>query len=730
MRKLTGIMISMMLIFSFIVLGQSSPLPINGRLTGDYVSNLPVEVKNMRTLVSKVTYTSGSGEYLVGATELQGNGYYLFGGDVFRVTVLSCLDNPACVQEITYIGQDELFLLFDLTAVELPDQYVCWNGDLVTDPELCPAAPQEYVCWDDSVVTDIANCPDEPEDEVESESSVTSSTDKTTATATAFYGQDIEVQLDDNKIRYLIDGEIDFNNEKYEVREEIYFAGITQTSMDDDDYGINPYLVIDEYAAEYKFLFNEQIPIADISEEDPADIIFLGKNLKIIKASANEITVRYGSKITLLQGESGSVDGIDVEIMGIFPDEVSLKINGISGSVSEGDTSEINGIEVVIDNLLYQGYADGVKQVTLIIGEKVQATYKDGDYFDLFIEDNEEWEWIIQLGGADQYLGVWNTEAYIGIDEDDEYHALGVGESLFLPNDYVEIKFQSITTPDLTDLNIRAKDGYLYLRGPTDDDTFSFGTKDYDRVYMNDIGIYDEDFVLITTDKVEIGDSGIYLEKGSAKIGDLTIEIDLSDILFKGISFALKDETFMDYFGIIFSDPENAVEEKRGFEVLIPEEQPEVTIAFGSDIPVIEVGVPEGCPKEKICTACKTCIEQEECEPTIEYVGKDCPPEKVCSEGTVPEGNTGAIIIAAISALLIGGASGIYFTRNKVLGVSGGLKIYKGRDGEEVTLHKHPGIRSYHDPATSHREDHERHPKGQLFPHYVKEESGRYVYEK
>ena len=682
-----------MVLFSLGVYAVPTPLPIAGKVIGDHVSNLPVEVKNMRTLVAKTTYTSDSGEYNVGATELQGNGYYLYGGDVFRISILSCVSNPKCVQEITYEGQDELFLIFDLTG---------------EDTGVIPVEPEPEV--------------------VEPESSVTASADTSIATTNAFYGQDIEIKLDDNKIGYLIDGEISVDGETYEVSEEVYFAGTVKTSIDDDDFGKNPYLVFESYGAEYQYIFNDHIIIEDISEDNPADIKFLGKDLKIIEASANEITVRYGSKITLLQGKSDTVDGNKVEIIAMTNDDVSLKINGVSGSVTKGDTATINGLEVVIDSLLYQAYADGVKTVTLIIGEKVQATYKDGDYFDLFIEDDEVWEWIIQLGGTEQYLGVWNVEDYLGIDEDDDYHALGIGDSFFLPNDYVEIQFKSVTNPDITDLNIRVKDGYLYLRGNTDDDVFSFGTKDYDRVYMDAAGIYDEDFNTITTDKVEIGDSGIYLEKGSAKIGDLTIELDLSDILFKGISFALKDETFMDYLGIIFTDPEDAIDEKRGFEVLVPEDRPEVTIAFGKDIPVEAVDDVIEC-KTTTCKNCTlTCPEEKECVPVTKtvYVDKECPEEKTCP---TPEGdNLGTVIISVIASLVIGGAGGIYFTRNKVMGTRGGLKIYRNNNGEDVTQHRHPGILGYHDPIVSHREDHERHPKGQLFPHYEKDDDGVYIY--
>lgn len=121
----------------------------------------------------------------------------------------------------------------------------------------------------------------------------------------------------------------------------------------------------------------------------------------------------------------------------------------------------------------------------------------------------------------------------------------------------------------------------------------------------------------------------------------------------------------------------------------------------------------EECPAEKVCTV-------EECE------------EVICPESTCPDPeettNIGAIIIAIIGSLIVGGAGGAYFTRNKALTTRGGIKIYRGNDGEEKTLHKHPGINGYHDPETQHRDPKERHPKGQLFPQYEKDADGKWVY--
>ena len=55
-------------------------------------------------------------------------------------------------------------------------------------------------------------------------------------------------------------------------------------------------------------------------------------------------------------------------------------------------------------------------------------------------------------------------------------------------------------------------------------------------------------------------------------------------------------------------------------------------------------------------------------------------------------------------------------------------KIYTNRNGERTRQHRHPGIRGYHEPLTSHRVAKERHPKGQLDPEYEKDASGEWAY--
>ena len=112
-----------------------------------------------------------------------------------------------------------------------------------------------------------------------------------------------------------------------------------------------------------------------------------------------------------------------------------------------------------------------------------------------------------------------------------------------------------------------------------------------------------------------------------------------------------------------------------------------------------------------------------------------CPEEKVCPEPeepicpVMPSDNNLAAILSGIFGALIGG-SGIYFYKKREAVVKNvGIKTYVSTDGKVKILHRHPGIRGYHDPDTSHRVVHERHEKGEITPLYKKGDDGvsRYV---
>ncbi len=433
-------------------------------------------------------------------------------------------------------------------------------------------------CDDGTPVLDLSNCPveeeEEPEPELEVETKVISSDDKSSASVEAYLGQVIDISLSDNKVSNLLDKEIKYDGEGYDIHEEVSFKGTVLTSLDDEDYGLNSYLNVLAGDLIYKYIFEDSLPFEDIHAEEPLDIVVLGENYKIIYAEDDLIVLRTGEEYFVKEGEQAG----GVEVIAIGENSVSVKVNGVTEIIADGDDRLVNGLNVLVNEILYKSYEDSF--VELIVGTEGDEEIKDGDDY----ADEEDYTWVIDLPNS---IGVVNQQDYVSIDDDEEYKAIGVGQGIALPNNYLVFKFKGISESDVIDLTFKVDDGYLNVKGDSNSDTFVLGSEEYDEINVKAEGIYDEDEVLISTDKVRIGDSDTYLELGSVKIGLLTIKLDMSDILYDGISWASEEGNFLDYFGIIFKDAENAVEDQKGFKVLVPEERPEITLTISSEAIVV-----------------------------------------------------------------------------------------------------------------------------------------------
>lgn len=542
MKKYLTILIGLMLIASAIA-APPMPFPIDGRITinGEYqTTGYEVKIENINTGAEAINLVQ-NGAYFY---NLQKLGWWF--GDTIRIT--ACTVHPDCIHEFTIESSDPHRHNFNIVDASIP--------------------PTEYVCPDGStIVTDVADCP-EPEPEVVDK--VTS--DDLTASIEAFYGEQIDVKVLHNKLEKLLKEEIEFDGEDYDVHEELYFSGIVKTSIDDEDFGEYPYLLLEEGAVKYKFVFDDVIDLFDIDEDEPLVIVFLGKEIEIIEADDDKITVLSGEERLFTEDET--FDGI--KVITIEDDYAYINYNGESKKITEGETDDIGGrdfyvYEVIVDE-------DGPDYATIIYGDNVKQTVEDGDDFELFIEDDEVFRWLINLPDS---VGIENQKEYIELDEDEI--PLGLTQTFVFPNDYATIQFSEISETEMYDLRVKVKDDFLVIEG--DKDVFD---DDYDTVRVKADGIYNEDDELLYTDKIRIGDSDIFLERGSAIIGKLEILLDMADILYDAISFANKDEIYLDHFGIIFSDPEDAIDEQKGFEILVPEERPEVTITIGKiKVPVL-----------------------------------------------------------------------------------------------------------------------------------------------
>lgn len=119
------VIILVMLMLASFISAFPTPLPINGRLTGDNAGAQLIEVTNLNTGDIQTFTTTSSGEYLV---DWINSPNYYSRGDVFQVKVIACaLVSNDCIKTITYQGnENRLTVNFDLnTLITCPSYAPC-----------------------------------------------------------------------------------------------------------------------------------------------------------------------------------------------------------------------------------------------------------------------------------------------------------------------------------------------------------------------------------------------------------------------------------------------------------------------------------------------------------------------------------------------------------------------------------------------------------------------------
>lgn len=387
----------------------------------------------------------------------------------------------------------------------------------------------------------------------------------------AYFGQAINVQIGHNKLERLLDTKIKFDGEDYDAEESLSIQATSKTSIDDKDFGLEPYIILSEGGIKYRYEIDNTLDITKITEDEPLRIALLGEDVEITRLTSTEMDIIAGNKYTVK--EKQTVEGVLID--SIVDDVIFVIYQGESKKITEGDTERIGDLEIYASEVLDDDEGDDIAVVR--IANDVHMTVNDGDDYN----DEEVFRWDI----GDHYIGVENQQDYDDID--DEYKPLKKGDTFALPNNYVGISFDDVTSPKTYELTFKVKDNYLMVDGD-----FEKGIKSYDRVYVKGDGIYDRDNSLIDSSKVIVGTSGTYLQIGSAVIGKLKILLDMADILYDGVSYANSDDDILDHLGIIFKDCQNAVDDKSGFKVIVPDERPEIKIKVTGGI----ISIPEKPP--------------------------------------------------------------------------------------------------------------------------------------
>ena len=397
-------------------------------------------------------------------------------------------------------------------------------------------------------------------------------------------GQSVSsIMLSDTKLSKLFDGKVSFDGESYDAEEIVTFAGLT-IANDDEEYKGEAFLTIDEDSVFYKVVFDNELDLSKIGlDENYLVINFLGKPLEITEWDGNEITIQRGVEYNLREGDKVTIDGKELEVTFISDnDKASFKYNGEVGVVSEGNSRDIGGLDIYVDTVLYNARAGFV---TIRVGLDVKETYVSGDEF---VEDSI---FVWYIDEASRTLGVVLEQGFEGNDAEEDYNALAYGEKLLLPNDYLTMKFDGLSTEDMInfkmDLGTKNSVEYVRIEGK-----FEYGTENYNRLYVkkltSDVYGLDEnnDLVLLgNVVQIEDADFSLVALPSSIKIQNdgltttyLEFNKDFSAAYQDG-NLLTGDEAFINSVGMRVKSIDDSLDDEK-YEFSVPEEAITATVSF------------------------------------------------------------------------------------------------------------------------------------------------------
>ena len=366
----------------------------------------------------------------------------------------------------------------------------------------------------------------------------------------------------------LVDGEVEFDDEDYEVEEFVFVAG--KIAINEEDFKENAYLQLAEGSVQYFVQFEDSLDVSEISSDDPLEFSFLGEDVKIVSWDEGEVEFSSGVEYYVVEGGSIPLAGeVQLEMSVVLDEAVVIKIGDVSEKINLGDVEEVNGYEVRVNEIDYQAYAGGIHAAEIDVGEEVKVVIEDGDEFN----EDEKWEFFM----GDHILGVKLVEEFMEVDEDEDYQALAYGEELKLPKDFAVMSFEPLSEEvyHKYTFELEEKDGDDYIEVKGD---FVFGLEDYEKLYVKADGIYDEDLELLDGD-VALDDVDFNLEigEGVLSIGEFSLALDFSAVEVDGVDVSGSDEKVLGIYGFVVDEVEDSIEDEK-ISVEFPEEAIEATV--------------------------------------------------------------------------------------------------------------------------------------------------------
>ena len=433
-------------------------------------------------------------------------------------------------------------------------------------------------------------------------------------------GGNLKATIKDNDLDKLFDGEVEFDGDDFDAEEIIKFANsfeILTSARDDAEFSSEAYLgATAREAISYKFQLNDLVDKVLIDTDNKLEIPFLGTDISIVNViNKGEITILLGEEVYLDSGETITISGKVVTLVKTGTNGAVIDVDSVQEVITVGTTEKVNGIEIHVVEIFND---DGIEydSASLIVGEDIQETIASGDDFELFGECEDcFWVWDINIGNSNQYVGILSNEIQDDLDRD--FPPVKAGESIFLPNDYVEINFKEVTDVDYMDIELSfdkvyadddlatdldaviltasSADGFVFQNGDESDEVYigldggvvvyylDEDNKIKDGTGMN-LKVINDDFELSLTAnlfgpvvEIKMGDIAIYTRPASAQLGANAEEAETQEVQYDGIQIGTRDYDVLCDDGVIIEDLENNGDND---EVMlkIPSEEVEATV--------------------------------------------------------------------------------------------------------------------------------------------------------
>ncbi|MEM4713948.1 MAG: S-layer protein [Candidatus Nanoarchaeia archaeon] len=332
--------------------------------------------------------------------------------------------------------------------------------------------------------------------------------------------------LDEGDISNLIDSTIEFADEDLDVHEEIDLtggAGIIISSTADKDLNKDPAIKIGTGSISYKYVFDDTVDWdtgdTEVTSDNPLVIDFLGKTLTITKVdtATNKITAQIGNDYYLNAGDTVTVEGKTLKLLNVGENSIVVQVGTEQKIISKGTTAKVGGLRVYAKDL-FTSNTLSEKSAIVVAGLDAFKTYGDGDAFYIPCstpksedcdKDNPDWVWTIDMNNAGtDHIGIVIDTTW----DDAEDPVLKVGDTLYLPENYIWAKFDKLATTNFNKYTIEYKTGVdldpplsgktseaiFIIRGPTDKSLQTESGKKTNTIYLYFDGT---DYYLLYKDK-------------------------------------------------------------------------------------------------------------------------------------------------------------------------------------------------------------------------------------